>query len=252
MTKTDLANIALGHLGEFRVMDIDEQTPSAEHCRRMWVLARDKMLRARHWNFALHQASLAALATAPLFDWGYAYALPSDYLLAVEVNGWVAGTGAAQFEIMGGRLLTDAPYASLTYIRRIENPEEWDASFCDAFAYKLASLVAPSITSAQGLAQNLAQSAQMATLEAAGPDNLETRPRAVLATTGSAWMAARLGVTIGRPVRDGSRVITTGSTTPGTTPIVTPPPVSSGGEIVVDFDGVPIVDADGNPIYSIP
>ncbi len=194
MTSTQLANIALGHLGEARIMDLEEQTPQAEHCRRMWDLVRDGLLRQRHWNFALCRTLLAQEATAPLFDKAYAYKLPSDYLLAVEVNGRQAGTGEATFDLIGDTIQTNDETLALLYVRRETNVGRWDPSFCEAFTYKLAAAIAPSITTAPGFGEKLAQAAEMVVLRAFGPDNLETRPRAVLATVGSAWVRARLGI----------------------------------------------------------
>ncbi len=194
MTSTQLANIALGHIGESRIIDLAEQTPQAEHCRRMWDLVRDDLLRARHWNFALCRTLLAQEATAPLFDKEFAYRLPSDYLLAVEVNGYQAGTGEATFDLIGDTIQTNDETLALLYVRREQNPQKWDSSFCTAFTYKLAAAIAPSITSAPGLADRLAQAAEAVVQRAFGPDNLETRPRAVLATVGSAWLRARYGL----------------------------------------------------------
>lgn len=176
-------------------MDLEEQTPQAEHCRRMWDLTRDALLRRRHWNFALRRTILAQDSTAPLFDREYSYTLPSDYLLAVEVNGRQAGTGEATFDVIGDTIQTDDETLCLLYVRREQDAKRWDASFCEAFAYKLAAAIAPSITTAPGLGEKLAQAAEMVVLQAFGPDNLETRPRAVLAQTGSAYLRARLGLT---------------------------------------------------------
>lgn len=193
MTQTDLANVALGHLGSAVIMSISEVSPAAEHCRRFWDLTRDALLRQRHWNFALKRATLTALEDAPLFGWSYAYQLPADYILAVEFNGYQSGTGEARHEIEGTHLLTNEATASLKYIWRQPDVSEWDASFCESFGYFLAARIAPALTSAQGVADNLLQRGEQFMMRAFGPDNQETRPRAVLAQTGSEWRSAREG-----------------------------------------------------------
>lgn len=234
MTSTQLANIALGHLGEARIMDLEEQTPQAEHCRRMWNLTRDALLRQRHWNFALRRTVLAQDATAPLFDKAYSYTLPSDYLLAIEVNGRQAGTGEATFDLVGDTIQTNDSGVAMLYVRRETDCKRWDSSFCEAFAYKLAAAIAPSITTAPGLAEKLAQSAEMVVYRAFGPDNLETRPRTILATVGSQWVAARLGVS-SAPASNGTYAWsgTTSTTTP-TTPATTVWPTV---ELIIGSDG---------------
>lgn len=199
MTKTELANIALGHLGHALISSIDEASPAAQHCRRMWDFCRDGLLRQRHWNFALARADLTRLSSAPPFGWTAAFQLPSDYLLAVEWNGMEAGTGESEFDIEGEMLLADVasdeetPRAELRYVRRVEEVSKWDASFCEAFSYKLAAALAPSITSSSTLTQDMDRKAEIVMQKAFGPDNVETRPRVVLAQEGSGWLAARQG-----------------------------------------------------------
>ncbi len=193
MTETDLANVALGHLGTAPIMSINQASPEAEHCRRMWNLTRDALLRQRHWNFALKRAALPKLADKPAFGWANAFELPEDYILAVDLNGRRSGTGEAHFDAEGDRLLCNEDQAELRYVRRVINVAEWDASFCQAFSYQLAAAVAPALSAAQGMADRLLERGQQFMLQAFGPDNLETRPQAILAQTNSAWMAARLG-----------------------------------------------------------
>lgn len=199
MTKTELANIALGHLGSALIQSVDEVSPSAQHIRRMWDFVRDGLLRQKDWNFALKRATLSRLSEDPLFGWTAAYQLPSDYLRAIEWNGQEAGTGEAQFDIEGERLLcnfetgTTSPRSELRYIAKVENVNEWDASFNEAFSYKLAAAIAPSISTSAGLATDMNRIGEQVMLRAFGPDNLETRPRAVLAQEGSGWLEARQG-----------------------------------------------------------
>jgi len=194
MTKTELANIALGHIGSAKIQSIDENSPAAEHCRRMWEFVRDGLLRQRHWNFALTRSALSALSQDPAFGYAFAYQLPADYLLAIEWNGREAGTGESAFDIESGTLLCDDESGNLRYVRVVESVSSWDASFCEAFSYKLAAAIAPSISSSANLADSLMQRGEQVMVRAFGPDNLETRPRVILAQTDSAYAAARLGV----------------------------------------------------------
>lgn len=195
MTETELANIALGHLGSWRLTNWTDQTPEAGHVRRMWGITRDELFRARHWNFALKLATLSRFADAPAFGYAYRFQLPPDYALAYELNGRQSGTGEAKFDIFGVELHCDDETAELIYVSNATPVQAWDAAFCDAFTLSLAARIAPSLSSATGLAERLAAQADAAALRAFGPDNLETRPRAVLAQTGSSWLASRMGMT---------------------------------------------------------
>ncbi|CAB4163509.1 hypothetical protein UFOVP813_27 [uncultured Caudovirales phage] len=199
MTKTLLANIALGHIGSALIQSIDELSPAAQHCNRMWDSTRDAMLRQRAWNFALKRVSLSRYEAAPLFGYDSAYALPADYLLAVEWNGQEAGTGKAKFEIEAGRLLANregavgSDRAELKYVRREDNVTLWDASFCQAFGYALAAAIAPALSSSSSLAEAMMGKARALFEDALGPDDRESMPKAIKAQTDSEWMKAREG-----------------------------------------------------------
>lgn len=139
-------------------------------------------------------SSLAISAyDAPAFDYQYAHTLPTDYLRALTWNGREAGTGEAAFDIESGLLLSNDQSAQLRYVAKVTDPTEWDDSFKEAFCLRLAARVATGITTAQGLAAQLDQRAEQYLQKAFGPDNGETKPRAVLAQTGSGWLDARAG-----------------------------------------------------------
>lgn len=195
MTRTELANVALGHLGVSGLADIAEATVEAERIRLHWSIVRDNLLRQRPWNFATRRATLSALADAPAFDWDYAYQLPSDYLQAQAVNGKQAGTGEAEYEISDGQILTDDETCELKYTALVEEAGRWSATFCDAFTHLLAAAVAPALSTAPGLGDAMRQRAEEITVLAIGPENREARPRAVLAQSGSGWLKARMGIT---------------------------------------------------------
>jgi hypothetical protein len=262
MTQLELANIALGHLGQASIADYNETSPPAEAVRRYWDLVRDALLRERHWNFAILRVALAkrnahtlaagvttngsttatctsttgvlagdridgngissgtkvasvtngttlvldtaATATAtgltlttftpPLDEYSTAFALPSDYLLGLEINQRELGTSEASADVEGAFIFCNDETAILRYVAKVADQAKWDSNFCEAFAIRLASRVATSITTAQGLAQSLAQQADMMMVKASGPDARETRPRALMAGGwDSDWMAARQG-----------------------------------------------------------
>ncbi len=139
-------------------------------------------------------SSLAISAyDAPAFDYQFAYVLPTDYLRALNLNNREAGTSEAGYDIELGLLLTDDESAQLLYVAKVTDPSSWDDSFKEAFCLRLAARVATGITTAQGLAAQLDQRAEQYLQKAFGPDNGETKPRAVLAQNNSGWLDARNG-----------------------------------------------------------
>lgn len=195
MTKTEIANIALGQIGvSGAITDFSERSPEAERVRLHWDGVRDAMLRHKAWSFAAKRQVLSRLADAPEFDFAYAYALPSDYLRAIEFNGQAGGTSEAQYEISGGNLLSDSDVAQLKYTARVENTELWDAAFVDAFTLALAAVIIPGISTSASAGAALRQRAEAAANSAIDPSKREGRPRAVQAQTGSGYMRARQGL----------------------------------------------------------
>jgi len=192
-SRTEIANLALGHFGQYRIDDIDERTPTAEAVRDCWTICRDSTLRAHHWNFATTAAVLSQLATAPLFGWAYQWALPADFLKLVSCNGVLSGTRDTEFTIRGGVLLTNEQLAQVEYVQIVTACELWDPQFVQAFAIKLAEMVAPRLSLSSSAAEQLSARADKAGVDAAHSDAVDSRPNVRRAEEGSRYQAARYG-----------------------------------------------------------
>ena len=192
MTHTEIANLALGHIGESTIADYDEQTPVAEVIRTAWANTRDVCLRMFRWNFATARVALSSVDPPADESYGFAYQLPADYLRCLQFNGVDAGHSLTEFRIEGTTLLSDEETANLRYIRRIENPAEWDPSFVRAFSFKLAATVAPRITTSSAVADRLNSAFTDAIADAKQANAIESRPTVVLATERSRFVEAGL------------------------------------------------------------
>lgn len=103
-------------------------------------------------------------ADGGLYEWAFGYALPSDYILAQELNGTMCWRNVGSlFELFVNQvknddntvtttraLFTDAPYADLKYTARIEDTTIWDPLFVAALAVLIASKIATPILADQG------------------------------------------------------------------------------------------------------
>lgn len=180
MNETQLANLALGHLGEAKIMDLQEDTPAARRVSTSFGLVRDSLLRSHHWNFAIKRASLSRLAADPLSGFAYQYQLPTDCLRVLEVNGRTGGNDAAAYSLEARAVLTDDETVIIRYVARITDTEQWDSQFCDAFGYRLASHLAPAITGSESQRDALFRVAEGIAMGAAkGSDSRESRPEVV-------------------------------------------------------------------------
>lgn len=148
----DICNLALSRIGdEATVTSIDpaEGSSQAEHCARFYPIARDTLLELHDWKFATKRVLLALSSNSDLFEWAYAYALPSNLIRALKV---LPETGSAQddtedFDQMVDAddaqvVLTNCEEASLIYTTRVTDTTKFTPLFVDALGWLLASYLA--------------------------------------------------------------------------------------------------------------
>jgi len=154
-SQVEIANRALTKLGAARIISFGDDNKQARAVQSMFTIVRDAELRAHLWSFAVKRASLAALTSTP--DWGfdYEYELPSDCLRLIQVNDTYQGpdlsdyrnSSTAEYMLEGGKILANyvAPL-KIRYIRREEDTAQWDSTFVEAFACRLAAEMAEDLT----------------------------------------------------------------------------------------------------------
>ena len=174
MTPTDIANLALSRIGEKRISDIAENSPSAISCRANFEMVRDSLLRSHPWNFAIGRAELSETDT-PVFGWSYAYALPSDFLRLSTLNGIQAAKCVSDYTLEGALILTNTNEAKITYVRRIADPTLFDSLFTEVLVYRLAGAVAMDVTGEPSKRDAMEQLAAMRLKGAAFVDSGENR-----------------------------------------------------------------------------
>lgn len=163
-----ICNMALSLLGDSSIMSLTDNSERARQCNLRFEQIRNAVLRAHPWNFALKRAELAELETVPAFDWAKEFQLPDDCLRVTRL-----GTYDEEFVIEGRKLLTDATTAKIRYIARVENPAEYDALFCEAFAARLASDLCQKISGNSSRADALWAQYERKLQEAQGVDGQE-------------------------------------------------------------------------------
>ncbi len=148
-SEVEIGNLALGYVGvAHEISSLDEDSTEAEQVKRFYATTRDEILRGPFvWPFARRYVALALVAEDPNDDWAYAYRYPTDCVRALRlVDGHRIQTTRIPWEVASddtGRLIyTDQADAVLRYVKRIEDPEQFDASFVEALAWRLASKLA--------------------------------------------------------------------------------------------------------------
>lgn len=146
IAKVDIFNLALTMLGAQTVSSPTENSKNAKTCLAVYDMLRQGELRKKpSWNFSIKLASLAASATAPLFDRAYSYPLPVDFLSLVPP--FPESNSIYRDEIIqNGQIYSNysSPF-QLRYVADITDPNEMDHLFRIALAAKLADTVSDAI-----------------------------------------------------------------------------------------------------------
>lgn len=191
---TDSANVALRLLGQTTITSLTDGSPSANVMNDIFEELRDDLLRLHPWNFATKRVKLARISTAPVFEFDYAYAHPSDWLRTISVHDNDAGHGSVLYrteQVAGQNAIvssSDAIY--LRYVYRVTDQNLMSADFRRAFQLSLARDSAIALTSSNTMQEYYAREAARALARARSSDALggfpELRPR-------GSWASSRGG-----------------------------------------------------------
>lgn len=154
-TKTEIANLALSHLGvgkEISNLDTDQSSEGAV-LRRFYETAKDSTLRDFNWPFATKFRTLALVSENPTTEWIYSYTYPTDCLKIRRIlSGIRTDTRQSRVPYRIVRsdasllIYTDAETAVLEYTMRADDPGQYPPDFVMALSFRLAHYIAPTVT----------------------------------------------------------------------------------------------------------
>ncbi|HEX5213321.1 MAG TPA: hypothetical protein VFW22_16470 [Pseudolabrys sp.] len=207
-TPTDVANKALGLLGEGRtILTLDDPTPRARLLRRQYPTARDEALAAYDWNEATKIVQLSATPDIETGSYAAAFLTPGDYLRWIpwdreDDNAYVG-------EIVGRYLLANPGCPSVDsdgfpetdsvlfrYVFRLEQVALWSTGLEAAVAAKLAFYCARAITGRSSDQQAMSNLFESEIVNAKHQDARANNKQAKFATRAryhSNWLAVRRG-----------------------------------------------------------
>ena len=185
-----ISNLALAELGHNAFIAAFTDTSTAGRlANSQFEIRRDQLLRAHRWKFALKRTTLLKDADDP--DWGksFQYTLPTDYLAVWEVNG-EAISDALEWSKEGIKIVTNltAPIEIL-YVRRVTDPEAFDASFQATLILYLAKHWALAITGDKLIKQDMEREFAVSISEARSLSSIEGTPGTMVVDT---WEIARV------------------------------------------------------------
>jgi hypothetical protein len=158
---------------------------------------RDAELRRRTWAFSVTRENLSALTTTPAFGYAYEYLLPVACLKLLQVGLYAAnsltdyrGTDEAPYAIEGRKLRTDLPAPlELRYVQRLTTVGDWDSTFVEALASRLAYECCEAITGSSGKKEDCWRDYTIAVNEGIDSGAVETPPQPLV---DDSWVMARL------------------------------------------------------------
>ena len=183
MDKTGIANLALSNLGEARIQSLTEDSSRARACSARMDQVIETVLRMHIWNSALERQSLVTGDT-PIFGCNYSYQLPADCIKVVEVEP------VSKYQVEKKYILSNESSLYLLYVATPTDINNLDSLLAEAIAMKLAVEVAETLTSKQGLKQEMMQKFIIALQEARSANSNDRTPEH---RERSSWLDAKKG-----------------------------------------------------------
>ena len=169
MDKTGIANLALSNLGEARIQNLTENSGRARACLARIEGVIETVLRMNVWNSALERQILTQI-DAPIFGWNYTYQLPADCIKVVEVEPM------SKYQVEKKNILSNETSLYLLYVAKPTDTNNLDILLAEAIAMKLAVEIAETLTSKEGLKNEMAQKYFMAIQEARSANSRDKTP----------------------------------------------------------------------------
>ena len=162
MTKNEIANLAISHIGlTTTIIDMDtEKSVEAKKCRMFFPVALKEALEDCRYGSTAVFKPLNLVLEKPTTEWLYAYRYPADCVFmsrimrdaASNVNSYpyVNGEWDVQYreayDALNGRLIyTNEPMAHAEYYVLDENNLKMSTKFWIGLSFKLAQYLAPSL-----------------------------------------------------------------------------------------------------------
>lgn len=149
-SKTEIANLALAHIGSGKtITNVEtEESQEAKAVRAVWDIVRDVMLRRAPWNFATGFSTPGFISSDPAPKWAKAYQLPADYVCMRVINTGITAEADAEipYRVVGRQLYSNLASITIEYTKRVEDTGLWSPDFVEAFSYRLASYIAPRLS----------------------------------------------------------------------------------------------------------
>ena len=152
----NICNSALNLIGASTISALTEDTKNARLCNQRYEPVRNRVFRSHNWNCLIKRVQLAQNSTAPVIEYSYAYALPSDCLRVLKIHNATTDSVVSNldYKIEGKNIVTDETTVYVVYIALDTDPNNYDAYLREAISHQLAADICYAITNNATLANN--------------------------------------------------------------------------------------------------
>ena len=181
-SEASITNLGLTLLGARTITSLDDDTTEARVALVHYEAARDALLEAREWTFAVKRQTLPKLSEPP--DWGYgaAFLLPADLIRLLEVRSDTSGAvhsvrnaNSLDWRREENTVLTDAEVIRIRYLSRITDPTRFSSTFVQALGARMAVEMCLGITQSPKMLENVSVMYAAKMTEAATMDGMQGR-----------------------------------------------------------------------------
>ena len=150
----DIANSALNLLGASTISALTDDSKNARLCNQRYEPVRNRVFRSHAWNCLHKRVQLAQNSTAPVVEYSYAYALPSDCLRVLKVHNGSTDSikSDIDYKLEGRNIVTNEGTVYIIYIAIDTDPNNYDTYLQESISHQLAADLAYAVTNNATLA----------------------------------------------------------------------------------------------------
>ena len=151
----DIANSALNLLGASTISAFTDDSKNARLINQRYEPVRNRVFRSHAWNCLHKRVQLAQNSTAPVVEYTYAYALPSDCLRVLKVHNGTTDSIASNidYKLEGRNIVTNEGTVYIIYIAIDTDPNNYDTYLQESISHQLAADLAYAVTNNATLAE---------------------------------------------------------------------------------------------------
>ena len=150
----DICTSALNLLGASTISAFTDDSKNARLINQRYEPVRNRVFRSHAWNCLHKRVQLAQNSTAPVIEYSYAYALPSDCLRVLKVHNGSTDSikSDIDYKLEGRNIVTNEGTVFIIYIAIDTDPNNYDTYLQESISHQLAADLAYAVTNNATLA----------------------------------------------------------------------------------------------------